>query len=136
MSLPSACFQYFTYSVIFFICHCFCLQAAGKPKNSIQATKLDRKSSHRREIVLAGTAGNSQDGAGHWSLGHVWSFVSVFLSWPLSTADILRLITKWVASWSNRPSMTLFLPLGEKKKIISMAPNKISEPHAEGNQYS
>ena len=96
---------------------CFCLQAAGNLKLDSSYKILQKKSIYKREIVLAGIARTSRVQPAIGLLGHFWPcFCVLILALPLSTADLLRLITKWVASWNNRPSMTPLLPLGVKKK--------------------
>lgn len=95
--LPSACFQYFTYSVIFSFVTVFCLQAAGNLKTQFKLQNCTKNQATRREIVLAGTAGSlARMELAIGPLGHVWSlFLYVLiLALPLSTADILRLITR------------------------------------------
>lgn len=117
--IPPTCFQYFTDSMILsFVTSAMLFLFAGskKPKNSIQATEFYKNSIYKREIVLAAIAKTARVELAIGLLGHIWPcFCVLILALPLSTADILRLITKWVASWSNRPSMIPLLPLGEKK---------------------
>ena len=65
-----------------FICHCFCLQAAGNLKTQFKLQNCTKKIKLQKRNCLGWHCQNSQGGAGHWSVGSHLVFVSANLSWP------------------------------------------------------